>query len=339
MRNFVNTLRFLTLRFKTVNILLMSIAALLLSLGNTAFATNHDPIKVGVSVSLTGDYKAQGESLLEGLSMWANDVNARGALLGRHVEIIHYDDQSSPEKSAEIYEKLITQDEIDLLVGPYASSLTMAASTVAEKYNFPMVSGTSAATAIWNRGYKNIFQVDVPAPAYMADAIRIAKAAGFTSVGILFQDGAFTNEVAMGAKAAAEEAGLKIVTYKSYPAGTTDFVDFVRQLKVNKAHLILGATYLEDSVAIVKELKRQDYSPRALGFTSGPSVTEFGEQLGPLAEGIIGFTPWIKATREPMAHDFDFRYRSIYGRGADSNGAGGYAAGEEIGRASCRERV
>jgi len=306
-------------------------AIILFTLSTTALAFDTiNPIKVGVTVSLTGSHSVPGVSLLNGISMWAADINARGALLGRQVEIIHYDDQSDPKMSALLYEQLIINDKVELLVGPYASNLALVAAAVAEKYGFPMVSGTSAATSIWSQGYRNIFQIDVPAPSYMKDVLQIAEERDYKKVGILYQDNLFTKEVAMGAKSAAEKLGMDITLFKSYVTGTTDFSSLVKELADSNTDLFLGATYFDDSIAIVKECKRQNYSPRAMAFTSGPSQKKFGEVLGPDAEGIVGITPWIRATREPMAYDFDFRYRRIYDIGADSNAAGGYAAGEVL---------
>lgn len=282
-------------------------------------------IKVGLTASLTGQYSQQGKSLLQGATMWANDINARGALLGRKVMIVHYDDKSDPSTSAELYDKLITEDKVDMLIGPYSSDVTMAVAPVVEKYNFPMVSGTAAATRIWQQGYRNIFQADVPAPTYMHKGLELTKA---KSVGIIFQQNLFTLEVAEGAKAKANELGLKVTVFEPYPRDKTDFSDLIKRLKDSNTELLLGASYLDDSIAIVKEAKAQNFNPRGFAFTSGPSLNEFGKALGNDADGIIGVTPWMRAARKPMAYDFDFRYRSIYGESADSNAAGGYSAGE-----------
>ncbi len=111
----------------------------------TQAALAAEPIRVGVTASLTGDYAVPGSDLLEGLKMWAHDVNARGALLGREVEIVSYDDQSDPDTSARLYERLISDDKVDLLIGPYSSDVTLAASSVAERHDFPMVSPSASA--------------------------------------------------------------------------------------------------------------------------------------------------------------------------------------------------
>ena len=134
-----------------------------------------EPIKVGVTVSLSGRLAAPASEQLQGIQMWAHDLNARGALLGRPVEIVYYDDKSDPETSEALYGRLINEDKVDLLLGPYSSGLTLAASRMAEKYNFPMVATGASSTDIWSRGNRNIFQVDAPADTYLNLVITSAK--------------------------------------------------------------------------------------------------------------------------------------------------------------------
>ncbi len=137
-----------------------------------------EPIKVGVTASLSGEYAAPGGEQLEGIQMWAHDLNARGALLGRPVEIVYYDDKSDASTSAALYERLISEDKVDLLLGPYSSGLTLAASGVAEKHHFPMVATGASSTDIWSRGYKNIFQVDAPTDTYTGSGHQFRQEGG-----------------------------------------------------------------------------------------------------------------------------------------------------------------
>ena len=122
-----------------------------------------DTIRVGTTQSLTGKFKVFGEEQLRGIQMWVHDINTRGALLGKNVELVYYDDHSESDRSALLYRRLIEQEKVDLLIGPYSSDTTLAASTVAEQHNFPMVASAASAEKIWQRGYKNIFGTDVPA--------------------------------------------------------------------------------------------------------------------------------------------------------------------------------
>ena len=289
-----------------------------------------EPIRVGVTASLSGDYAAPGGDLLEGLKMWADDINARGALLGREVEIVSYDDQSDPDTSARLYEKLISDDKVDLLIGPYSSDVTLAASNVAEAHGFPMVSGSSSATDIWSRGYRNIFQVATPADRYMDLLIKSASDAGLTTIALAYAGRDFPRGVARGVRIRAAAAGMNLVFDEEYPEDSTDFTDLVRRIKASRPDLVIGGTYLKDSIALVREAKRQNFSPKAIAFTVGPALTEFGDTLGADADGILGVVGWMRSGRVPMAYDFSFRYKEITGRNAGAHAAYGYAAGQVL---------
>ena len=289
-----------------------------------------EPIRVGVTASLSGAYAAPGSALLEGLRMWAHDVNARGALLGRKVEIVHYDDKSDPATSARLYERLISDERVDLLIGPYSSDVTLAASDVAERHNFPMVSGSASASKIWSRDYKNIFQVDTPADRYMDLLIDSAKNAGLTSIALAYAGTDFPREVARGVRNRVAENGLTLVFDEEYPENSTDFASLIRRMKATSPDLVIGGTYLKDSIAFVREARRQDFSPRALAFTVGPALVEFGEALGADADGILGVVAWMRSGNVPMAYDFSFRYKEMTGRNAGVHAAYGYAAGQVL---------
>jgi branched-chain amino acid transport system substrate-binding protein len=289
-----------------------------------------EPVRVGVTASLTGAYAVPGSNLLAGLKMWAHDVNARGALLGREVEIVSYDDQSDPATSARLYEKLISDDRVDLLIGPYASDVTLAASEVAERQGFPMVSPSASATEIWSRGYRNIFQVDTPADRYMDLLIDSASNAGLTTIALAYSGSDFPREVARGVRAKAGAAGMKLVFDEEYRENSTDFADLVRRIKATRPDLVIGGTYLQDSIAFVREAKRQNFSPNALAFTVGPALVEFGEALGPDADGILGVVAWMRSGNVPMSYDFSFRYKEKTGRNAGVHAAYGYAAGQVL---------
>lgn len=289
-----------------------------------------EPIRVGVTASLTGDYAAPGSDLLEGLKMWAHDVNARGALLGREVEIVYYDDQSDPDTSARLYERLISDDKVDVLIGPYSSDVTLLASNVAEAHGLPMVSPSASATDIWSRGYRNIFQVATPADRYMDLLIESASNAGLTTIALAYAGSDFPRGVARGVRTRAAAAGMKVVFDEEYRQGSTDFSDLVRRMQATRPDLVIGGTYLNGSIAFVREAKRQNFSPKALAFTVGPALVEFGDTLGPDADGILGVVGWMRSGRVPMAYDFSFRYKEITGRNAGVHAAYGYAAGQVL---------
>lgn len=320
---------------KTQNILMRvwGWLALLLALSGTVTvqaAPEGEPIRVGVTVSLTGELAAPGQEQLEGMQMWVQDLNARGALLGRPVELVYYDDHSDPATSARLYEKLITADKVDLLLGPYSSDLTLEASTVAEKYNFPMLATGAASTRIWSRGYRNIFGVDAPASTYMDLVIDSAHKAGLKRVALIYADTEFTREVAEGVRARAASLGMELVFDESYSPGTTDFAPAVQGMRVSGPDFVIGATYLDGSVAFMRAAKRYQLAPKAFVFTVGPALEEFGQALGADADGVMGVVSWLRSVRQPGAQDFSFRFREKYGRDASQYAVYGYGAGQVL---------
>jgi branched-chain amino acid transport system substrate-binding protein len=264
-----------------------------------------DPIRIGLTASLSGHYAAPGDNMLKGIQMWAHDVNGRGALLGRPVEIVYYDDKSDPD-------------------------VTFEASSVAERHDFPMVSGSAAASDIWARGYRNIFQVDAPAEHYMDPLLESASNAGLSRIALAYAGSDFPRAVATGIRAKAAELNMSLVFDREYPDGSTDFTGLIRDMKAANPDLVIGGTYLDDSLACVHEAKRQQFSPKAFAFTVGPALVEFGDKLGPDAEGIMGVVSWMRSGSVPMAYDFSFRYKEKYGRNAGVHAAYGYAAGQVL---------
>jgi branched-chain amino acid transport system substrate-binding protein len=288
------------------------------------------PISVGVTVSLTGDYAELGKAQLEGIQMWAHDVNARGALLGRKVEIVYYDDESSPEKSAALYKRLITEDKVNLLLGPYSSDITLAASEVAERHNFPMVAAGAASTDIWSRGFQNIFQTDAPAGDYMDLPLEYAKEKGLKRIALVYADAEFPRQVAEGVRADAAGYGMEIVFDTEYPNGNTEFTNIVRRMKKADPDIVIGGTYFDDSVALVRAARQAGLKPEMMVLTVGPANKEFGELLGDDANGVMGVVAWMRSGKLPMAYDFSFRYKEKFGHNASVYAAYGYGGGQVL---------
>ena len=205
------------------------------------------------------------------------------------------------------------------------------ASEIAERHDFPMVAAGAASSRIWSRGYQNIFQVDAPAYEYMDLLIKSAKEnAGLNRIALIYPAAEFSREVAEGVRAKAAEQGMEIVFDEEYPLDSTEFSDLVRRVRLSAPELVIGATYLNDSIAFVQEAKRQQLSPEAMAFTVGPALPEFGNALGDDANGIIGVVSWMRSGRVPMAYDFSFRFKEQFGRNAGVHAAYGYGAAQVL---------
>ena len=293
-----------------------------------------DTIRVGTTQPLTGKFKDFGEEQLRGIQMWVHDINARGALLGKDVELVYYDDYSEAARSALLYRQLIEQDKVDLLIGPYSSDTTLAASAVTEQHDFPMVASAASAEKIWQRGYKNIFGTDVPAANYMTLAIDIAQQNGAKTFDLISSDGAFSTEVAIGVRDEIARRGLTLLLDEVYQLDQTDFTAVAKKLRNSKGDVLLGATYLHDSVAISKALMATGGRPKVkkamVALTVGPALREFGDEFGPAAEGIVGVVQWLRSVKKPGSQDFAYRYRLKYGYNPGVHAVIGYSAGQVL---------
>jgi branched-chain amino acid transport system substrate-binding protein len=310
--------------------LLLSFCIVALSLA--AGAQSAETITIGTTQSLTGPFQNFGTEQLRGLQMWVDDVNGRGMLLGQPVELVHYDDASDAARSVTLYGKLIEQDKVDLLVGPYSSELTLEASKVAEQHNFPMVATAASADEIWSRGLKNIFGVDIPSSRYMDvdENSEVFKLLGVKTIAVVFAQTVFAQDVVRGIRGYASRKGLRIVLDEAYPEHQTDFTDLADRLAQADADVIFGISYLDDSVALVRALKKANVKPKMLALTVGPALSEFGEQLGADAEGVVGVVQWLRSVRQPGAQDFAYRYRQRYGNNPGVHAAIGYSAGQVL---------
>jgi branched-chain amino acid transport system substrate-binding protein len=292
-----------------------------------------DTIRVGTTQPLTGKFKDFGEEQLRGLQMWVRDINARGALLGKTVELVYYDDYSEPDRSALLYRQLIEKDKVDLLIGPYSSDSTLAASSIAEKYNFPMVASAASAEKIWQRGYKNIFGTDVPSANYMNVAITAAQAQGAKTFDLISSDSEFSKDVADGVRRELASRGLTLLMDEVYSIDQTDFSALAKKLVNSKGEVLLGGTYLHDSVAISRAIGALGHTRTnkdMIALTVGPALREFGDEMGPAAEGIVGVVQWLRSVRKPGAQDFAYRYRLKYGYNPGVHAAIGYSTGQVI---------
>jgi branched-chain amino acid transport system substrate-binding protein len=307
---------------------LTALAALGLTLGVASQAANE--IVVGASVALSGKYARTGQEQLHGFEMWVDEVNARGGLLGKKVRLVHYDDESKPDTGAKLYEKLITDDKVDVLIGPYSSAVTMAASTVAEKHGVPMVSSGASASEIWARGYKNIFGLYTPANTYMNQIMALAKVKGLKRVALIYENTAFPRDVANGVRDNVKSLGMNLVFEEEYGKASTDFSAMIIKIKAQKPDIVIGGSYLPDSTAFVRQARENRLYAKIFAFAVGPGLPDFGKNLGKDADGVMGNTQWEPELKLPGAKEFSAKYKAKYGHEPGYHAGGGYGAGQVL---------
>jgi branched-chain amino acid transport system substrate-binding protein len=296
-------------------------------------------IVFGSPLGLTGPNAVEGKLTKNGYDLWAKVVNQAGGLKAGgkalHVSIKYYDDASNPNQSAQLTERLITQDGIKLLFGPYGSPTTLQASSISEKYKAVMVEGNGAAENIFGRGYKYVFGTLSPARAYGAVMLDMAihlnpKPA---SVAILSANDNFSLEVGTAAETFAKQNGVSVALHEKYPANATDLSGVVTKAKQSSADLLLNSGHLPESLAIMKSAKELDYSPKLFAFTVGPTTPDFLKTLQSAAEGVVASTQWTETEKWQgtdvfgTPQKFASLYQQEYGSIPDYHAADGGSVG------------
>ena len=244
--------------------------------------------------------------------MWADELNARGGLLGRSIEIKVYDDQSDPSTSAKLYERLIVRDKVDLLFSAFASSVVFAGSSVPEKHKFPMVAQGAAAQKIWQRGYRYIFQIFPQPEGQLVGLIAVAKKAGVKTIAVATEDTTYTKELAEIFVKMAKQQGYDVVFYEEYGKKPTDLSPLVLKMKAKKPDMIFGATYLPESVLLMRHAKELNFNPKLYAFTVDPALDDFVTSLGTDAELVTGTSLWESTSVNPGSPEFVKSYKKKY---------------------------
>lgn len=291
------------------------------------------PIRVGLTVSRSGALAQFGVLVERGLKLWQQDVNARGNLLGREIELVIYDDKSNTAEAAARYQQLLDEG-VDLLVSPYSTPMTIATRELIRTADVAMVSIASA-PEIWDQAEPRIFGLYTPADHNMDPFLDLMVHRGLKRVAIAYQNSAFPQAVAQGVRAQATKRGLDLVFEEAYSPdaaqSVTDFARIIERMKSTQPQGIVVAGYLEDSIAFSKAAHRTGLVTDLIAFSGGPALRAYGNELPPnQAQGALSTVQWMRSVRMPGSFDFGFRYRNQHGTYPSYDAAGGYAAGQVL---------
>jgi branched-chain amino acid transport system substrate-binding protein len=310
-------------------------------------STRAEPIRVGMTMALTGSVAPIGKQVLTALQIWRDDVNAKGGLLGRPVELVFYDDQSNPANIPQLYTKLIEIDKVDLVIGPYATNMVAPAIPVLMQYKKTTI-GILANAANSKLHYDQYFSMlptgPEPQKAFAHGFFELAAAAKPRpkTVAIVAADAEFSQNAADGARQTIKEAGgFDIVSDRNYPPSSTDFTPIIRAVKALDPDIVFVAAYPPDSVGIVRAANEIGLTPKMFGGTLiGLLVTPIKMTLGPLMNGIINNEVFLPspAFTFPGTLELLAKYQAIArAQGIDPMGWAfpplGYAAGQVLAQA------
>ena len=272
------------------------------------------PIKIGLSIAQTGGLGAGGKAALLGLQMWRDDVNAKGGIIGRKVELIVYDDQSNPSATPGIYTKLLDVDKVDLLIAPYGTNPTAPIMPLVKQRGLLLMGNFSF--EVNDRIQHDMWFNNAPwndSVTWFTGFIELAMKRGAKSIAFLAADAEFSQSLTTGAKNLAKHQGLNTVYDQKYPPNTSEFSSMIRAIKAAKPDVVFVASYPGESVGIVRAANEIGLGGSVKLFGGGMVGLQFGpimESLGSQLNGIVNYTSYApeKSVDFPGLKDFLARY-------------------------------
>ncbi|MBX9590141.1 MAG: amino acid ABC transporter substrate-binding protein [Hyphomonadaceae bacterium] len=298
-----------------------------LAIGLSGPVAAEQPLRIGASLSITGkQYSVQGGYCREGYLLCQKHMNAQGGALGRQIEFVIYDDGSDEKTAARNYEKLITDDKVDTVLGPYGSAITDAVADVAEKHRMLMIAPTAGTSSIWEKGRRYLIMMLSPVESLPEGLLDLAARNGLRRVAVVKLDGLVANAAAKGAGELAKKKGLEVVFAETYPSGTTDFSDILKRVKATTPDVLMAASVrLEDLVAITRQMREVDLNVKMLSSVPYGLLPDYYKQLGKEAEFVYSGSFWDTGLPYPGNREFVAAYEREFNRTPSVQSAASYA--------------
>jgi branched-chain amino acid transport system substrate-binding protein len=302
---------------------------------------------IGFTTSVTGKYEVSSGRQVNGFNLWMQQVNDAGGITlsdGTVVkfESVTYDDESNADRVQELYTRLATEDNADLLISPYSSGLTAAASVIAEQYGKVIITTGAASDSNYTQGYTQAYQIYTPASRYMTGAVDLLKQAypDITKVAFVYENDKFSTDVVTAAQQYALDLGYDVVLFEGYDSETADFGPFINKIEDSGAEAILGGGHFQDGSTFARQIQEKGTQVSFFALLVAPPEPDFAD-LGEAALGVIGPSQWEPlaaftadsaaeagmAWFGPTGEEFVNDYTTAYSEEPSYHSAGGYAAG------------
>ncbi len=301
-------------------LVLLSTLGLILGTASTSFSkVEGDKIILGAAVSLTGKYSSNGVHTQNGYNMAVDRINSMGGVkVGGKTykfDIIYYDDESNPKRAAQLAERLINQDGVEFMLGPYSSGLTKAMAPVTEKYGVPMVEANGASRSLFTKGYKYLFAVLAPANLYLDVAIRTAvelNGGKPVNIAMAFEQDAFSQDVRLGIVDAADDTGSKIVIDDKLPKELNDMAATLAKVKATKPDVLVVSGHTKGALTAIRQIAEMKVDVPMLAMTHCDAA-KLSKQHGKNAQYALCASQWHKTLtykdkwfKDGMTYDKDF---------------------------------
>jgi branched-chain amino acid transport system substrate-binding protein len=290
-------------------------------------AAAEQPIRIGTSLSITGkQYSAQAGYCREGYLLCQKHVNAEHGAIGRQIELVIYDDGSDEKMAARNYEKLITEEKVDAVLGPYGSAITEAVADVTEKHRMLMIAPTAGTSSIWEKGRRYLIMMLSPVEGQPEGLLDLAARNGLTRVAVIKLDGLVANAQAKGASEWAKKKGLELVFAETYPTTTTDFSDILKRVKAATPDVLMAASVrLDDLVKITRQMREVDLNVKMFSSVPYGLLPDYYKQLGKEAEFVYSGSFWDTGLPYPGNREFVAAYEKEFNRAPSVQSAASYA--------------
>ena len=258
-------------------------------------------IKIGFGMALTGGLAGAGKAALIAMKIWRDDVNAKGGLLGKKVELVYYDDQTNPANVPGIYTKLLDVDKVDFVVSGYGTNLIAPAMPIVMQRGlvFPALFGLAVNDKF---KYNNYFQIMPAGPSPLTDwskgffDVAMAQKPKPKTIALVGADAEFARNAVKGARMHAKRLGLKIVYDQTYPPKTADYSPIIRAIQARHPDIVYVGSYPPDSVGMVKAATEVGLKTKMFGGGMvGLQYASIEKALGPKLNGIINYDFWVPA--------------------------------------------
>ena len=301
------------------------------------------PVTIGISLSLSGDFSADGNAFKQGYQLWADSVNKSGGLLGHQVKLDIVSDASSPTQVVTNYQKLISLDHVNLTFGPFSSLLSLPAAKAVARYGYAMVEGAGGAPSVFQAGLTNLFDVSMPVKDSLVPFAQWLAALPASTrpktVAYVTTNDAFTEPQIPVAKAIISKAGIKTAYYSVFPAETTDYTPIADAVAAVKAQVVvLGSVDVPTVSAFMQAFEQAHYNPKVFIATGGPDQgTSFSSVVGiKNANGVMVPNAWYGSATTPGSQAMVAAYVKKYGGSASTISADvaeAYSVGQVINQA------
>jgi len=284
-----------------------------LTLAPTRARAQGKPIRIGYTLSATGPYSVgAGITQAPNYALWADQVNAKGGLMvkgegRRAVEYVTTDDRSEIETAVRFYEKLMTEDKVDLILPPWGTAMNFAVAPVANKNGYPMIGPTVSSNKLKELSlpyFYAILQQPDWIMAALAAMLKVERGQGKVSkIGLAYVNDLFGIEMNASAGNAFKEAGLEVVGVKSYQLGAKDVSPILKEFKAGGVDCLVGLTYPPDNILMTTQAKETDYNPPIYYTAVGTAFPFFRDRFKG-AEGVMGIAGWNPKVKTPGAREY-----------------------------------